>query len=110
MNDPTIYAALIKQLHDQIRHHDREARKARVALGAIKSLMGGVDPTRDRLGGGSGISRKELGERNRLAITAYFEENPKASMWMASKALELSYNTVMRHLRMMTDADRPSGN
>jgi hypothetical protein len=91
MNDPTIYAALITQLHDQIRHHEREARKARVALGAIKDLLGGIDPTRAKPRGGSGISRRELGERNRLAIAAYFKENPKASMWMASKALELSY-------------------
>ena len=109
MNDPTLYATLIGQLRDQIRHHEQEARKARAALQVIKNLLGGTDPTRSKEHGGTGIQRKELGRQNRARVDAYFEANPTASMWGASKALDLTYNTVMRHRRAF-HADRPSGN
>jgi len=116
-SDPKLYATLIEQLHDQIRHHEREARKARAALGTIKDLLGGVDPTRAKPRGGSGISRKELGLANRERIIQYFADNPRSSAWQASKALDLTYNTVTRHLGNINleapgvlDADRPSGN
>jgi len=96
-----LYVSLIEQLHDQIRHHEREARKARAALATIKNLLGGVDPTRSKPRGGTGIVRKELGQRNRERVIQYFADHPGMSKWTAAKALELTYNTVVRHVDMI---------